>query len=38
VDLGFVILGMDLGLHGFVLLRRRPCRAIAPPVVAGCVL
>src|SRR6185295_2126233 len=38
MDLGFVILGMDIGLHGFVLLRRRPRRAIAPPVVAGCFL
>ena len=36
MDLGFVVLGMNIGLHGFVLLRRRPCRVFAPPVVAGC--
>src|SRR3954449_13184326 len=34
VDLGFEILGMDIGLHE-VLLRRRPRRAVAQPVVAG---
>src|SRR5439155_8801579 len=35
VDLRFVILGMDVGLHECALLRRRPCRAIAQPVIAG---
>src|SRR5688572_8147121 len=30
--------GWISGFTGFFLLRRRPCRAIAPPVVAGCVL
>ena len=35
MDLGFVIRGMDIGLHVMFLLRRRPCRAVAQPVVAG---
>src|SRR5262245_49432726 len=35
VHLGLVVGGMDIGLHGWSLLRRRPCRAIARPVVAG---
>src|SRR5262245_22930489 len=34
VDLGLEILGMDIGLH-VCTPRRRPCRAMAQPVVAG---